>query len=166
MQAAAKDCDQPGFFVMDCSDWQIIPAENLVAAFQVFHLYSQAMQLQQDFLEPKHQGFQAFFSMQMLARLRNFACGSEAVNEPCAVLLLCQTLCLSAACFAAPTAAAQPRCCFAALAAKQRPGVQERCLTPAGQASCLTGHGYKRIRCPCDAGSPGDWHCRSCSQNR
>ncbi|KAA6426747.1 MAG: 3-dehydroquinate synthase-like [Trebouxia sp. A1-2] len=34
MQAAAKDCDQRGFFVMDCSDWQIIPAENLVAAFQ------------------------------------------------------------------------------------------------------------------------------------
>lgn len=34
MQAAAKDCDQPGFLVMDCSDWQIIPAENLVAAFQ------------------------------------------------------------------------------------------------------------------------------------
>lgn len=35
MQAAAKDCDQPGFLVVDCSDWQIIPAENLVAVFQV-----------------------------------------------------------------------------------------------------------------------------------
>lgn len=34
MQAAAKDCDQPGFLVVDCSDWQIIPAENLVAVFQ------------------------------------------------------------------------------------------------------------------------------------
>lgn len=34
MRAAAKDCDTPGFLVMDCSDWQIIPAENLVAAFQ------------------------------------------------------------------------------------------------------------------------------------
>ncbi len=42
MQAAAKDCDQPGFLVMDCSDWQIIPAENLVAAFQVCH-HSAAM---------------------------------------------------------------------------------------------------------------------------
>ena len=58
MQAAAKDCDQPGFFVMDCSDWQIIPAENLVAAFQVCHPYSQAVQLQQDFFALKHQGFQ------------------------------------------------------------------------------------------------------------
>lgn len=36
MQAAAKDCNEPGFLVMDCSDWQIIPAENLVAAFQVW----------------------------------------------------------------------------------------------------------------------------------
>lgn len=35
MHAAAKDCNQPGYLVMDCSDWQIIPAENLVAAFQV-----------------------------------------------------------------------------------------------------------------------------------
>lgn len=55
MQAAAKDCDQPGFFVMDCSDWQIIPAENLVAAFQVFYSYSQIVQLQQDLLKLKHQ---------------------------------------------------------------------------------------------------------------
>ncbi len=43
---------------MDCSDWQIIPAENLVAAFQVFHSYSQVVQLQQDLLKLKHQGLQ------------------------------------------------------------------------------------------------------------
>ncbi|KAL3152277.1 hypothetical protein ABBQ32_001351 [Trebouxia sp. C0010 RCD-2024] len=34
MRSAAQDCNQPGYMVMDCSDWQIIPAENLVAAFQ------------------------------------------------------------------------------------------------------------------------------------
>ncbi|KAL3142562.1 hypothetical protein ABBQ38_002882 [Trebouxia sp. C0009 RCD-2024] len=34
MRLAAQDCSQPGYMVMDCSDWQIIPAENLVAAFQ------------------------------------------------------------------------------------------------------------------------------------
>ncbi len=41
---------------MDCSDWQIIPAENLVAAFQVFHSLFQVVQLQQDLLERKQQG--------------------------------------------------------------------------------------------------------------
>ena len=35
MQKAAAYCEQPGFFVLDCSDWQIIPAENMVATFQV-----------------------------------------------------------------------------------------------------------------------------------
>lgn len=35
MQSAAAYCDQPGFFVLDCTDWQIIPAENMVATFQV-----------------------------------------------------------------------------------------------------------------------------------
>lgn len=35
MRSAAQDCNQPGYMVMDCTDWQIIPAENLVAAFQV-----------------------------------------------------------------------------------------------------------------------------------
>lgn len=34
MRSAAQDCNEPGYMVMDCSDWQIIPAENLVAAFQ------------------------------------------------------------------------------------------------------------------------------------
>ena len=37
MRSAAQDCNQSGYMVMDCSDWQIIPAENLVAAFQVLH---------------------------------------------------------------------------------------------------------------------------------
>lgn len=34
MQKATAYCDQPGFFVLDCTDWQIIPAENMVATFQ------------------------------------------------------------------------------------------------------------------------------------
>ena len=35
MQKAATYCHQPGYFVLDCTDWQIIPAENMVATFQV-----------------------------------------------------------------------------------------------------------------------------------
>ena len=35
MHAAEKLCHRSGYVVFDASDWQIIPAENLVAAFQV-----------------------------------------------------------------------------------------------------------------------------------
>ena len=35
MHAAEKQCHSSGYVVFDASDWQIIPAENLVAAFQV-----------------------------------------------------------------------------------------------------------------------------------
>eukprot|EP00891_Asterochloris_glomerata_P005587 jgi/Astpho2/5587/fgenesh1_pg.00079_%23_44_t len=34
MHAAEKQCHSSGYVVFDASDWQIIPAENLVAAFQ------------------------------------------------------------------------------------------------------------------------------------
>ena len=35
LQAMQAEEPAPGFTVLDMSDWQIIPAENLIAAFQV-----------------------------------------------------------------------------------------------------------------------------------